>query len=94
MARPPLSLSLYREPRRNRVIVLEDLNFFWDESELNEMAEIWRQGFSVYYISEYFERDPDEILLALMHLARQERIRRRKGGLFGNAKKGVDDTDT
>lgn len=80
--RPPLHLTP-REPRKKRVIVLEDLDFLWDESELLEMAQIWKMGFSIHYIAEYYDRDPDEVLLALIHLGRNEMISSRKGGLFG-----------
>lgn len=83
MARSPIKSALLREPRRNRVIVLEDLNFIWDKKELLEMVEMWEQGKSVIAISNYFDRDPDEILLALMHLAKEDRITSREGGLFG-----------
>lgn len=72
------------KPRRNRVIVLEGLNFFWDEPELEEIVQMWEEQFSVNYISDYFDRDPDEILLALLHLAKTDRIQKRNGGLFGN----------
>lgn len=83
MARSPIKSALLREPRRNRVIVLEDLNFIWDQKELIELTKMWEQGKSVIAISSYFDRDPDEIILALMHLAKEERITSRKGGLFG-----------
>lgn len=70
------------EPRKNRVIVLEDLNFVWDGSELYALRKLWNKGRSIEHISDHFHRDPDEILLALIHLAREDRIEARKGGLF------------
>jgi hypothetical protein len=80
--------SVYNEacmlkPRKNRVIVLEGLNFFWDEPELDEIATLWEEEFSMKYISDYFERDPDEVLLALIHLARNDKITQRRSGLLG-----------
>lgn len=75
--------ALFVKPRRNRVIVLESLNFFWDEWELNEIAKMWKSNFSVKYMADYFDRDPDEILPALIHLAKEERIIKRKCGLLG-----------
>ncbi|MBS4191774.1 hypothetical protein KHA94_16410 [Bacillus sp. FJAT-49705] len=71
-----------RNPRKNRIVVLEELNFVWDEPELEEIAELWTQGFSIMYISNKFERDPDEVILALVHLGRTDRITRRKGGFL------------
>lgn len=74
---------ILNNPRQNRVVVCEDLNFFWDESELKEMARMWNRGASVERISVHFDRnDPDEVLFALIHIAREDKIVRRKGGLF------------
>lgn len=72
-------------PRKNRVIVLEGLDFFWDEPELEDMAQKWDQGVGLIEIAEYFKRDPDEVFLALFHLGRQEKIGRREGGILGGA---------
>jgi hypothetical protein len=74
--------EILRTPRKNRIVVLEDLNFIWDEEELFDIACMWEDGSSVIYIANYFDRDPDEILLALIHLAREERITQRTGGIL------------
>lgn len=74
--------SHLRNPRNERVIVLEGLDFFWDQPELEEIAEMWEKGLSPMYMANHFDRDPDEIFLALLHLARDKRIERRKGGLL------------
>ena len=79
----PYNEGNLREPRRNRVIVLEDLNFLFDESEIKEIKKMWNLNLSLQYMSEYLERDPDEIVLAIMHLAREDRITKRRGGLKG-----------
>lgn len=72
-----------KNPRKNRVLVLEDLDFLWDRPELKEMVQLWEQNLSVSEISEHFERDGDEILVALIHLGREGKLKGRKGGLFG-----------
>lgn len=69
-------------PRKKRVIVCEELNFLWDDPELKELAEMWVEGGDVRLIANYFDRDPDEILMALVHLARKDQINTRKGGLL------------
>jgi hypothetical protein len=74
--------EILRAPRKNRIVVLEDLNFIWDEEELFDIACMWNEELSVMYIADYFERDPDEIILALIHLAREERITQRAGGML------------
>jgi hypothetical protein len=70
-------------PRRNRVIVLEDMNFIWEQSDLREIKKMWKMNLSVKYMADYFDRDPDEILLALIHLAKDDRIKNRIYGLKG-----------
>lgn len=79
-----MSVKKYRKNRRNRVIVLEELNFLWDEDELIELAEMWEQHKNIIEISNYFQRNKDELLLAILHLARTDKIKTRKGGFFGN----------
>ncbi|WP_026572481.1 hypothetical protein [Bacillus sp. UNC438CL73TsuS30] len=70
-----------REPRQNRIIVCEDMDFVWDKPELKALKKMWEKELSVNYIADYFDRDPDEILVALIHLARNDKIARRKEGL-------------
>lgn len=73
----------FKDALMNRVIVLEEANFIWDRSELNEMAEMWKNGVSIQKMGAYFERDPDEVLLAIIHLAKEEKIMTRSGGGLG-----------
>jgi hypothetical protein len=37
-----------RKARKNRVIVLEEMNFVWDKPELEEMAQMWESGSSFF----------------------------------------------
>lgn len=78
----PYNEGNFRDSRMNRIIVLENLNFIWDRSELIEIKRMWKKDVSMIAIAEHFKRDPDEVLLALIHLAREDKINRRKGGLF------------
>ena len=72
-----------RNSRKNRVIVCEDLDFVWDEPELQKLATLWDRGVSIERISKNLDRDPDEILIALIHLARNDKIFARENGLRG-----------
>lgn len=72
----------FLKPRKNRIVVLEDLNFVWDEPELMELAELWEQEYSVMYISDQLDRDTDEVIIGLIHLAREDMISQRRGGLL------------
>lgn len=70
--------------RKKRVIVCEGLDFFWDEPELIELSVMWRCGTFVEEMAKYFGRlDPDEVLIALIHIAREDMIESRKSGLKG-----------
>lgn len=69
--------------RQNLVIACENLNFFWCETELYKIAKMWKAGKSIKMMAKHFNRDPDEILIALIHLAREHKIGKREGGLFG-----------
>lgn len=71
-----------QKSRKKRVIVCEELNFVWDAPELKEMAGLWEKNADVWLIAKHFDRDPDEVLFALIHLARNDKITRRSGGLL------------
>jgi hypothetical protein len=79
---PSFKLHMPLEPRLNRVCVLEDLDFWWDEWELKDIKKMWKMELSINYMAEHFDRDPDEVILAIIHLAREEKIIRRKSGLL------------
>jgi hypothetical protein len=51
--------------RQNRVIVCEELDFTWDGPELKELKKWWTNGIGIKRIAEHFDRDPDEIIIAL-----------------------------
>lgn len=78
--------ALFRDARLNRVCVLEDLNFYWDERELKEMKKMWKRNAGVERMAVHFDRDPDEVVLAIVHLARDDKITARKTGLKGETK--------
>lgn len=84
MGHSPLKEALLRKPRKKRTIVCEGLDFIWDEPELVELAEMWNQGSTIEWMAKYFKRnDPDEVLFALIHIAREDRIGSRRSGLKG-----------
>lgn len=73
MAKNSLDYYMQREPRDQRVIVLEELDFVWDKSELKKLRDLWNEGAPLEEISESLDRDGDEVFLALIHLARDKR---------------------
>ncbi|MEK4150016.1 hypothetical protein NST02_23520 [Robertmurraya sp. FSL W8-0741] len=74
---------LFANPRKKRVVILEDLDFIWDTPELNDLAKMWEQGESISSMEKHFKRDQDEVFLGLFHLSRRNKISFRKGSIFG-----------
>lgn len=70
-----------RPARLDRVLVCDELDYTWDRPELRLLAKMWKDGISVKTMAEHFSRDPDEVLIALIHLARKFDIKPRKKGL-------------
>lgn len=68
---------------RNIIIALEELNFFWDEDDVNEVAEMCRLGIPKEMIASNFDRDIDEVEVLIIHLKRKNRLRPRNGGEGG-----------
>ncbi|OOR67376.1 helix-turn-helix domain containing protein, partial [Bacillus cereus] len=54
---------------------------FWDEDDVWRVQEAWNNNESVFAIGQRIERDPDEVALLLMDLARKGRIEKRVIGL-------------
>lgn len=72
------------ECRRNIYTALEDLNFHWDEDkDIPHFRLMWGAGCSVLEIADYFDRDPDEVLLLVIDQAKAGKIKQRKYGLLG-----------
>jgi hypothetical protein len=64
--------------RKKRVVVLEDLDFVWDEPELEKIVQMWNENVSIFEMGERLDRDPDEVLLAIIHLAREDVIKQKE----------------
>jgi serine/threonine-protein kinase RIO1 len=84
MAQGAKKEALFRDARMNRECACEDLDFYWDRSEFKTMKKMWNKGVGAAEMAIHFERDPDEVLIALIHLAREEKIGARATGLKGN----------
>jgi len=60
--------------RRKIYLALEDLNFVWCEVEVSRVIQLWEDGLNIWDIAAEMERDPDEVTILIMDLARKERI--------------------
>lgn len=53
------------------VRALDDMELFFGEVLLDEIRELYQEGYSAEVIGKEVNRDPDEIFIALFHMARQ-----------------------
>jgi hypothetical protein len=94
MARPLLDTDKEIEKqhlttKRNLIyIACEDLDFVWDEHDLIEFVNDWRNGKSIIEISDKFQREQDECAILILDLARKGLIQKRAGGIFGTSNGG------
>jgi len=70
-------------PREELYIALSELDFSWYPGEVEQVAQLWREGLPVADIAEKMERDIDEVAILIMDLARQKKIEPRKNGAAG-----------
>lgn len=65
---------------------LEDLDFHWDIDQIEEFKKMWRKGYSIVDIAEYFDRPQEEVAVLLIDQSMKSFVKARKGGLFGKNK--------
>jgi hypothetical protein len=66
-------------------IACEDMDFAWDMTDVLDVIAMWQHGKPLQDMAEYLGRDPDEVAILLIDLARQGRITPREGGVMGHA---------
>ena len=76
------------QPKKQLVIILDNLDFSWFPWEIDQALDLWDSGMSLPEMAERLRpgRDDDsqyEVMLLLLHLARQEKITPRLGGIWG-----------
>lgn len=79
LAAAKLESKYMKKHRRNTVVLFEefDMDWNWDEWELDILAKMNNSGCSLEEMNEVFEReDPDEIFQALFYLAKKGEIKR------------------
>ncbi|WP_273128990.1 hypothetical protein [Bacillus weihaiensis] len=63
-----------------KITILENSDFEFWESELNLIAEKFTCYEDIVRIAEEINRtDPDEVMLAVVHLAKENKLKNRKG---------------
>ena len=64
-------------------IILEDLDFSWEQKQIDRAIYLWGEGFGVPDIAADFKRDLDEVFLLMLHLSREGKIKKRVGYFWG-----------
>lgn len=66
------------------MIILEDLDFSFTDTEAERAKTLWRAGAPFTDICKGFkDREEDEVFLLLLHLSRQREIKQREGYIWG-----------
>jgi hypothetical protein len=71
-------------PKQKLVIALDDLDFTWLPSEIALVKTMWDFDYHIADIAAKVKRDQDEVAVLIMHLARKEKIAKRKTGVLGH----------
>ena len=64
-------------------IILEDLDFSWEQKQIDRAEYLWGEGFGVPDIAAEFKRSVDETFLLMLHLSREGKIKKRVGYFWG-----------
>lgn len=65
-------------------IILDDVEFAWRKSDITEVVKMWNKGEGIKYIASKVDRNIDETFLLLLHLAREDVIKKRDSFIWGN----------
>lgn len=67
--------TLKQSRHRDYVILLEELEFAMPKEQLWKITNLNNDGYGVKEISKIVKRDPYEVILALLHQARTNRVK-------------------
>lgn len=70
-------------PKQRLYFALEDLDLSFTRAEVAQVVLWWNQGVSIGEMADRLGRDPDEIAVLVMDLARKGGVRARAGGAWG-----------
>lgn len=66
---------------KSTVIILEELDFIWDDESIQKFREMWEENKTISEISKYFKRSKNEIALLVMDQEMKYKIKPRSIGL-------------
>ena len=61
----------YLDPRDDYLILLDDLEFAMSKEQLKRITNLHNSGVDLEDIAEQEDRDPYEVIIALLHVARR-----------------------
>lgn len=62
---------------------LADLDFTWYADEVTQVIRWWEDGIALGDMADRLGRNPDEVAILLIDLARSDKIKEREGGVYG-----------
>ena len=71
-------------PQERLYTALLSLDFTWTRVELKDVMRLWNSGAHIGEIAEVVGRDGDEVALLIMDLVRNDRLKPREGGVYGD----------
>ncbi len=71
-------------PQERLYTALLNLDFTWTRAELRDVMRLWNSGAHIGEIAEVVGRDGDEVALLIMDLVRNDRLKPREGGVYGD----------
>ena len=81
----PRSKSEKLNMDNNYIALLDtDIDFSWDKEQIPQVIRLWRLGYSLEKISIEMKRRIEDVFILLYDLSLKEKIKARKGGLFGS----------
>lgn len=81
-----------KNPAGSGQYLLDDLNLYWRDTDLDEFRAMWEIGIPINLIARSFGCEEDEIAVVILHMRRQGKIEPRPGGVYGRV--NVNETGT
>lgn len=72
-----------KNERQKIYLVLEELDFTWDEHDVVDFRDMWNMGIPISWIASHFKRDIDEVAMLVMDQCRKGKIKPRPNGVHG-----------
>jgi len=72
--------------KNDYIALLDDveLDFSWRQEQIPRVIKMWEEGYSLEKISIEMKRRIEDVFILLYDLSLKEKIKARKGGLFGS----------